>query len=193
MIVRCTSRRFDFLMKPITVPASIPEKSKSRKAGKPKSRKAEKPKGGNPGCRGAGKAEKPNRLRSGRSDETSCALTSNYRYATKPCGMPRHRAPRGDKNISCSLLIIFQSKLRVCRTHPSHSNGHILKRETVLMPTLWNPGTYSFGPQSRTISLSTCGRPESGLVADARLQPTSGGEAIPMKSVISLNALACGF
>ena len=36
--------------------------------------------------------------------------------------MPRHMvprgeknmAPRGDKNISCSLLIIFQSKLRVC-------------------------------------------------------------------------------
>ena len=33
--------------------------------------------------------------------------------------------------------------------------------------------------------------PESGLVADARLQPTSGGKAIPTKSVISLNALAC--
>jgi hypothetical protein len=49
---------------------------------RPESRKAEKPKGGNPGSRGAGKAEKPNRLRSGRSDETSCALTLNYWYAT---------------------------------------------------------------------------------------------------------------
>ena len=62
-----------------------------------------------------------------------------------------------------------------------------------LMPIPLEPGYVSFGPQSRTISCLTCGRPESGLVADARLQPTSGGEAIPTKSVISLNALACGF
>ena len=63
----------------------------------------------------AGKAEKPIGLRSGRSDETSCALTSPYRYATQPYDIPRHRVPRGDKNISCSLLIIFQSKKRrVC-------------------------------------------------------------------------------
>ena len=53
-----------------------------RKAGKPKGREAEKPKGGNPGSRVAGKAKKPIGLRSGQSDETSCAFTSHYRYAT---------------------------------------------------------------------------------------------------------------
>ena len=46
--------------------------------------------------------------------------------------------------------------------------------------------------QSRTISHLKCNRPESGLVADARLQPTGGGEAIPTKSKFFFNALACG-
>ena len=54
----------------------------SRKAGKPKGREAEKLKGGNPGSRGAEKAEMPIVLRSDRSNETACAFTSHYRYAT---------------------------------------------------------------------------------------------------------------
>ena len=69
----------------------------------------------------------------------------------------RHGPARGGKNISCSLLIIFQSKLRVCLTHPpSHSNGHILKRETVLMLTLYlEPGYVKFrAPKSDNLSFN---------------------------------------
>jgi hypothetical protein len=48
------------------------------------------------------------------------------------------------------------------------------------------------GPKSDNLSFNM--RPPGvRLVADARLQPTSGGEAIPTKSVISHNVLACGF
>ncbi len=50
----------------------------------PPPRKAEKPKGGNPGSRAAEKDEMPIRLKSGRSDETSCASISYGRYATLP-------------------------------------------------------------------------------------------------------------
>ena len=116
-------------------------KPKGQRAERPKGRKAERPKGENPGNLGA---EKPrSRIGLGQAD-TKCRvrLPAHNRYATSPRGMPRHRAPRGGKNISCSLFIIFQSKLRVCLTHPpSHSNGHMLERDTILMPTLWNPGT----------------------------------------------------
>ena len=93
----------------------------------PKSREAEKPKGGNPGSRGAEKAEMPIMLRPIRRNLVCVYLIlpvchDAIRHATT-------QRPRGDKNILCSLLIIFQSKLRVCLTHPpSHSNGHILKK-----------------------------------------------------------------
>jgi hypothetical protein len=102
-----------------TLSASFPEKPGSRKAGKPESRKAE--------TREAGEPKRPRcRLCLGRSDETSCAFTPYYRYATMPYGMPRHRGhvhSGGNKNISRSLLIIFQSKLRVCLT-PSRVSHH---------------------------------------------------------------------
>ena len=48
------------------------------------------------------------------------------------------------------------------------------------------PGYVKFrAPKSDNLSL-TYGRPESGLVAEARLQLTSGGEAIPPKTLIPL-------
>ena len=106
-----------------SIPHYPPPSPKSREAERPGSLKAERRKPGKPG---AEKAEMPIVLRSGRSDKTSCAFTFYYRYATMPYGMPRHR---GGHVILCSLLNIFQSKLRVCLTHPpSHSNGHILKK-----------------------------------------------------------------
>jgi hypothetical protein len=72
-----------------SIPHYPPPSPKSREAERPGSRKAEKPKGGNPGSRGP---KRPRcRLCLSRSDETSCAFTSYYRYATMPYGMPRHR------------------------------------------------------------------------------------------------------
>ena len=54
------------------------------------------------------------------------------------------------------------------------------------------PGYVKFrAPKSDNLS-STYGRPESGLVAEARLQLTSGGEAIPTKNISSLSVLARG-
>ena len=48
------------------------------------------------------------------------------------------------------------------------------------------PGYVKFrAPKSDNLSL-TYGRPESGLVAEARLQLTSGGEAIPTKMYVPL-------
>ena len=161
------------------------ERPGSRKAGKPKGREAERP-----GSRKAerGETREAGEGRKGRNTDWADQTKPRVRYLILPVchDAIRHattQRPRGDENISCSLLIIiFQSKLRVCLTHPpSHSNGHILNREMVLMPIPLEPGYVSFGPKSRTISCLTCGRPESGLVADARLQPTSGGEAIPTK------------
>ncbi len=42
-----------------------------------------------------------------------------------------------------------------------------------------------WAPKSDNLSI-TYGRPESGLVAEARLQLTSGGEAIPTKMCVPL-------
>ena len=54
------------------------------------------------------------------------------------------------------------------------------------------PGYVKFrAPKSDNLSL-TYGRPEPGLVAEARLQLTSGGEAIPTKTINSLSVLARG-
>jgi hypothetical protein len=135
----------------------------------PKSREAEKPKGRKPGKPGGRKGRNAD-WAEGRPIRRN--LVCVYLILPVCHDAIRHattQRPRGDKNILCSLLIIFQSKLRVCLTHPpSHSNDHILKRETVLMPIPLEPGYVKFRTQSRTISRLTCGRPES------RLQPTSG-------------------
>ena len=54
------------------------------------------------------------------------------------------------------------------------------------------PGYVKFwAPKSDNLSL-TYGRPESGLVAEARLQLISCGEAIPTKKINSLSVLARG-
>ena len=112
-----------------SLPHYPPPSPKSREAKRPGSRKAGKPRSRKAETREAG-AEMPIGLKSGRLDETSCAFTLCYRYATMPYGTPRHRGHMATRT-SCvlSLLIIFQSKLRVCLTHPpSLSTGHILKK-----------------------------------------------------------------
>jgi hypothetical protein len=107
-----------------SIPHYPPPSPKSRKAERPGSRKAERRKPGKPGGE---KAEMPIMLKPIRRN-----LVCVYLILPVCHDAIRHAStqrPRGDKNISCSLLIIFQSKLRVCLTHPpSHSNGHILNK-----------------------------------------------------------------
>ena len=87
-----------------------------RKAGKPKDRKAERRKAEKPG------AEKPrSRIGLGQANLTKPRVrlpqtTGMSRSHAARHDTGRHGAARGGKNISCSLLIIFQSKLRVCLT-----------------------------------------------------------------------------
>ena len=130
-----------------------PPSPKSREAERPGSRKAERRRPGKPGGRKGRNADwaevRPIRRNLVCVNLILPVCHVAIRHATT-------QKPRGDKNILCSLLIIFQSKLRVCLSHPpSHSNGHILKRETVLMPIPLEPGYVKFrAPKSDNLSFN---------------------------------------
>ena len=95
-----------------------------RKAGKPGSRKAGKPKGSKSKPGKPGEAEIPkSRISLGQADTKSrVRLPVRNRYATLPCGMPRHKAPCGDKNISCFSSHYFPVKAsRLPNPQPRYS------------------------------------------------------------------------
>jgi hypothetical protein len=91
------------------LPHYPPPSPKSREAERPGSRKAERAE-----TREAGEGRK------GRNADLADQTKPRVRYLILPVchDAIRHattQRPRGDENISCSLLIIFQSKLRVCQ------------------------------------------------------------------------------
>ena len=86
---------------------------KSREAERPGSRKAERRKPGKPGGRKGRNADWAE-VRPIRRNLVCVYLILPVCHVA--IRLAATQKPRGDKNILCSLLIIFQSKLRVCLT-----------------------------------------------------------------------------